>query len=116
MSAKDSFDVQATLDVGDREFEIHRLDALQQRFDTARLPYSLKVLLENALRLEDGTSVTSDDVEAIATWDARAEPSVEIPFQPARVLMQDFTGVPAVVDLAAMRDTMEDLGGDPKAI
>ncbi len=116
MSAKDSFGSQATLEVGGREFEIHRLDALQQRFDTARLPYSLKVLLENALRLEDGTSVTSDDVEAIASWDAKAEPSVEIPFQPARVLMQDFTGVPAVVDLAAMRDAMEELGGDPSAI
>jgi aconitate hydratase A / 2-methylisocitrate dehydratase len=116
VSAKDSFGAQATLEVGGREFEIHRLDALQKRFDTARLPYSLKVLLENSLRLEDGASVTSDDVEAIATWDAKAEPSVEIPFQPARVLMQDFTGVPAVVDLAAMRDAMEDLGGDPKAI
>jgi aconitate hydratase len=116
VSAKDSFGAQATLKVGDREVEIHRLDALQERFDVARLPYSLKVLLENALRLEDGTSVSSDDVEAIATWDAKADPSAEIPFQPARVLMQDFTGVPAVVDLAAMRDTMEDLGGDPSAI
>ena len=116
MSAKNSFEAQATLEVGGGELEIHRLDALQQRFDVARLPYSLKVLLENALRLEDGTSVTSDDVEAIASWDAKAEPSVEIPFQPARVLMQDFTGVPAVVDLAAMRDAMEELGGDPAAI
>jgi aconitate hydratase len=116
VSAKDSFGAQATLEVGGREFEIHRLDALQQRFDVARLPYSLKVLLENALRLEDGTSVTSDDVEAIASWDSKAEPSIEIPFKPARVLMQDFTGVPAVVDLAAMRDAMEDLDGDPAAI
>jgi aconitate hydratase A / 2-methylisocitrate dehydratase len=116
VSAEDSFGAQASLEVGGREFEIHRLDALQQRFDVARLPYSLKVLLENALRLEDGTSVTSGDVEAIASWDAKAEPSVEIPFQPARVLMQDFTGVPAVVDLAAMRDAMEELGGDPSAI
>jgi aconitate hydratase len=116
VSAKDSFGAQATLEVGDRELEIHRLDALQQRFDVARLPYSLKVLLENTLRLEDGTSVTSEDVEAIASWDAKAEPSVEIPFQPARVLMQDFTGVPAVVDLAAMRDAMEELGGDSAAI
>jgi aconitate hydratase len=116
VSAKDSFGAQATLAVGDREFEIHRLDALQERFDVARLPYSLKVLLENALRLEDGTSATSDDVEAIASWDAKAEPSIEIPYQPARVLMQDFTGVPAVVDLAAMRDAMEDLGGSPSAI
>jgi aconitate hydratase len=111
-----SFDARDTLEVGGREFEIHRLDALQSRFDVARLPYSLKVLLENALRLEDGQSVSADDVEAIATWDAKAEPSIEIPFQPARVLMQDFTGVPAVVDLAAMRDAMEELGGDPAAI
>jgi aconitate hydratase len=116
VSAKDSFGAQAELEISGRTFEIHRLDALQQRFDVARLPYSLKVLLENALRLEDGNSVSADDVEAIATWDAKAEPSVEIPFQPARVLMQDFTGVPAVVDLAAMRDAMEELGGNPKAI
>jgi aconitate hydratase len=116
VSAENSFGAQATLEVGGREFEIHRLDALQERFDVARLPYSMKVLLENALRLEDGTSVTSDDVEAIATWDAKADPSIEIPFQPARVLMQDFTGVPAVVDLAAMRDAMEELGGSPGAI
>src|SRR3954463_6015614 len=112
----DSFGARAELEVSGRKVEIHRLDALQEKFDVARLPYSLKVLLENALRLEDGTSVTSEDVEAIATWDAKAEPSVEIPFQPARVLMQDFTGVPAVVDLAAMRDAMEELGGDPSAI
>ena len=111
-----SFDARSTLEVSGREFEIHRLDALQSKFDTARLPYSLKVLLENALRLEDGESVQAGDVEAIASWDAKAEPSVEIPFQPSRVLMQDFTGVPAVVDLAAMRDAMEDLGGDPASI
>ncbi len=116
MSGKDSFGARSTLEVSGREFEIHRLEALQERFDVARLPYSLKVLLENSLRLEDGSSVTADDVEAIATWEAKAEPPVEIPFQPARVLMQDFTGVPAVVDLAAMRDAMEDLGGDPAAI
>jgi aconitate hydratase len=116
VSSSDSFGARSELEVSGRRFEIHRLDALQEKFDTARLPYSLKVLLENALRLEDGASVTSEDVEAIATWDANAEPSAEIPFQPARVLMQDFTGVPAVVDLAAMRDAMEDLGGDPSAI
>ncbi|HET8814399.1 MAG TPA: aconitate hydratase, partial [Solirubrobacterales bacterium] len=91
-------------------------DALQEKFDVARLPYSLKVLLENALRLEDGVSSSAKTIEAIASWDAAAEPSVEIPFQPARVLMQDFTGVPAVVDLAAMRDAMEEIGGDPAAI
>src|SRR3954452_3140018 len=114
--SSDSFGARSTLDVGGREFEIFRLDALQERFDVARLPYSLKVLLENVLRLEDGTSVSAADVEAIASWDAAAEPSIEIPFQPARVLMQDFTGVPAVVDLAAMRDAMEEIGGDPAAI
>jgi aconitate hydratase len=116
VSSSDSFGARATLDVGGRSYEIHRLDALQQRFDVARLPYSIKVLLENVLRLEDGTSVTAADVEAIASWDAAAEPSVEIPFQPARVLMQDFTGVPAVVDLAAMRDAMAEIGGDPERI
>jgi aconitate hydratase len=116
VSGSDSFGARSTLEVGGREYEIHRLDALQQKFDVARLPYSLKVLLENTLRLEDGTSVTADDVEAIASWDAKAEPQVEIPYQPARVLMQDFTGVPAVVDLAAMRDAIEELGGDPAAI
>ncbi|MDX6636591.1 MAG: aconitate hydratase, partial [Solirubrobacterales bacterium] len=111
-----SFDARSTLEVSGREYEIHRLDALQSRFDVARLPYSMKVLLENALRLEDGRSVSTDDVEAIATWDAAAEPSIEIPFQPARVLMQDFTGVPAIVDLAAMRDAMDELGSDPAKI
>jgi len=116
VTSKDSFGARATLPVGGREYEIHRLDTLQERFDVSRLPYSLKVLLENVLRLEDGEAVTAADVEAIATWDAKAEPGIEIPYQPARVLMQDFTGVPAVVDLAAMRDAMDDLGGDPGAI
>ncbi|HLM31070.1 MAG TPA: aconitate hydratase [Solirubrobacterales bacterium] len=111
-----SFNAKSTLEVAGREYEIHRLDALQERFDTARLPYSLKVLLENALRLEDGESVTAQDVETIASWDAGAEPSEEIPFQPARVLMQDFTGVPAIVDLAAMRDAIDELGSDPAKI
>jgi aconitate hydratase len=114
--SSDSFGARSTLQVGGKDYEIYRLDALQDRFDVARLPYSIKVLLENVLRLEDGTSVSAADVEAIASWDAAAEPSVEIPFQPARVLMQDFTGVPAVVDLAAMRDAMEEIGGDPAAI
>jgi aconitate hydratase len=114
--SSNSFGARSTLSVGGKDFEIYRLDALQEKFDVARLPYSIKVLLENVLRLEDGTSVTTADVEAIASWDAAAEPSVEIPFQPARVLMQDFTGVPAVVDLAAMRDAMEEIGGDPAAI
>jgi len=116
MSFSDSFGARADLAVGGRSYEIHRLDALADRFDVGRLPYSIKVLLENVLRLEDGRSVTAADIEAIASWDAAAEPSVEIPFQPARVLMQDFTGVPAVVDLAAMRDAMAEIGGDPEAI
>ncbi len=114
--SSDSFGARAELEVDGRTFEIHRLEVLQPKFDVARLPYSIKVLLENVLRLEDGSSVTAADVEAIASWDAAAEPSVEIPFQPARVLMQDFTGVPAVVDLAAMRDAMDEIGGDPTAI
>ncbi|MBK5233225.1 MAG: aconitate hydratase [Thermoleophilia bacterium] len=114
--SSDSFGARDTLDVGGKSYEIHRLDALQAKFDVARLPYSMKVLLENVLRLEDGVSVRSGDIEALASWDAAAEPSIEIPFQPARVLMQDFTGVPAVVDLAAMRDAMDDIGGDSTAI
>jgi aconitate hydratase A / 2-methylisocitrate dehydratase len=114
--SSNSFGARSTLQVGGKDYEIFRLAALQDRFDVARLPYSIKVLLENVLRLEDGISVTAADVEAIASWDAAAEPSAEIPFQPARVLMQDFTGVPAVVDLAAMRDAMEEIGGDPAAI
>jgi aconitate hydratase len=114
--SSDSFGARSTLAVSGRDYEVFRLDALQDRFDVARLPYSIKVLLENVLRLEDGVSVTEEDVEAIAGWDAKAKPSAEIPFQPARVLMQDFTGVPAVVDLAAMRDAMEEIGGDPAAI
>ena len=114
--SSDSFGARDTLEVSGREYEIFRLDALQASYDIARLPYSLKILLENALRLEDGESVRRENVEAIATWEANAEPSTEIPFQPARVLMQDFTGVPALVDLAAMRDAMEELGGDASKI
>ncbi len=116
MSHPDSFGARSTLNVGGRAYEVFRLDALAVPFDVARLPYSIKVLLENVLRLEDGHSVTAAAIEAIAGWDAAAEPSAEIPFQPARVLMQDFTGVPAVVDLAAMRDAMAEIGGDPEAI
>jgi aconitate hydratase len=112
----DSFGARSILKVSGKEYEIYRLDALQKRFDVARLPYSLKVLLENALRLEGGEGFSAEDVEAIASWEAKAEPSIEIPFQPARVLMQDFTGVPAVVDLAAMRDAIDELGGDPAKI
>ena len=100
-----------TLRVAGQEYEIYRLDALQERFDVERLPYTLKILLENVLRLGG-----EHDVEAVATWDAKADPSKEISFTPARVLLQDFTGVPAIVDLAAMRDAMRDLGGDPEQI
>ncbi len=110
MSAN-SFDARAELKVAGRTFEIFRLDALASRFDVASLPFSLKVLLENVLRTEGNGAVTAADIEALACWDAAAEPSVEISFTPARVLLQDFTGVPAVVDLAAMRDAIVELGG-----
>ena len=116
MTHPDSFGARSTLSVGDASHEIFRLDALQSRYDVARLPYTLRVLLENVLRREDGTTVTAADVEAVATWNATAEPSSEITFAPARVLLQDFTGVPAVVDLAAMRDAMAGFGGDPSLI
>jgi aconitate hydratase len=114
--SNDSFGARGTLEVGGREYEIFRLDALQQRFDVARLPFSLKVLLENLLRTEAGGVVSAKDIEALASWDANAQPSKEIAFTPARVLMQDFTGVPAVVDLAAMRDAIAEMGGDPAKI
>jgi aconitate hydratase len=116
MAHPDSFGARSELEVGGKTYEVFRLDALQQRFDVARLPYSLKVLLENLLRNEDGDFVTAEQIERIATWDANAEPEHEIAYNPARVLMQDFTGVPAIVDLAAMRDAMADLGGDPAMI
>jgi aconitate hydratase len=116
MPNPNSFDARATLSVGETDYEIFRLDALQSKYDVARLPYSLKVLLENLLRTEDGESVTAEDVEKVARWDHKADPSEEISFTPSRVLMQDFTGVPAIVDLAAMRDAMADMSGDPSKI
>ncbi len=116
MAHPDSFGARSTLSVGGRELEIFRLDALQARYDVARLPYTLRVLLENVLRREDGATVTAKDVEAVAGWNATAEPADEINYNPARVLLQDFTGVPAVVDLAAMRAAMAELGGDPQKI
>ena len=112
----DSFSARADLEAGGETYEIFRLDALQEKYDVARLPYSLKVLLENLLRHEDGKAVSSEDIEKVAKWDANAEPSEEIAYTPARVLMQDFTGVPAIVDLASMRDAIEDLGGEPSQI
>src|ERR1700730_16147424 len=111
-----SFGAKDTLAIGGEQYEIFNLQALQQRFDVARLPFSLKVLLENLLRTEGNGSVLAADIEALASWDAKAQPSKEIAFSPARVLMQDFTGVPAVVDLAAMRDAMADMGSDPARI
>jgi aconitate hydratase len=108
-----SFDSRGTLTVGDKQYEIYRLDAVQ---GAERLPFSLKILLENLLRTEDGANVTADHVRALAGWDPKAEPDTEIQFSPARVIMQDLTGVPAVVDLAAMREGMAALGGDATKI
>src|SRR5215212_10751365 len=116
MEHPDSFGARSTLEVGGTEYEIFRLDALQKKYDVARLPYSLKILLENLLRFEDGESVTKDMIEKVAKWKAKADPSDEISYTPARVLMQDFTGVPAIVDLAAMRDAMDELDADPSRI
>ncbi len=112
-----SFSSQAVLTSGNRSYTYYRLPALSARgFNLARLPFSLKILLENLLRREDGKNVTAADIEFLANWDAKAEPSREIAYMPARVLMQDFTGVPAVVDLAAMRDAIKTLGGDPERV
>jgi len=112
-----SFASKASLFSGNRSYTIFRLPALTERgFNLDRLPFSLKILLENLLRREDGVNVTASDIEFLAKWDAKAEPSREIAYMPARVLMQDFTGVPAVVDLAAMRDAIKTLGGDPERV
>src|SRR6187397_2015462 len=108
-----SFGAKTTLQVGEDSYEIFRLDAVE---GSELLPYSLRILLENLLRTEDGANITADDIKALAGWDADAEPDKEIQFTPARVIMQDFTGVPCVVDLATMREAMSDLGGDPTRI
>ncbi|MCP4653931.1 MAG: aconitate hydratase, partial [bacterium] len=114
---KDSFSTVRKLQVADCEYRIASLAALEnQGWNIARLPYATRILLENLLRREDGSGVTAADVEACARWDPAAAPSVEIAFMPARVLLQDFTGVPAVVDLAAMRDAIAAMGGDPNKI
>ncbi|BCO36199.1 aconitate hydratase AcnA [Mycobacterium heckeshornense] len=108
-----SFGARSTLNVGDTSYQIYRLDAAR---GTEKLPYSLKVLAENLLRNEDGRNITTDHIEAIAHWDPTAEPSIEIQYTPARVVMQDFTGVPCIVDLATMREAVADLGGDPEKV
>jgi aconitate hydratase len=116
-TSKDSFGAKSTLEVGGSSYEIYRLDAVKgEGLDVASLPFSLKVLLENLLRTEDGADITADDIRALAGWDETAQPDKEIQFTPARVIMQDFTGVPCVVDLATMREAMADLGGDPSRI
>lgn len=113
----DSFNTKATLTAHDCAFEIRSLPALHHAgFDPSRLPFSIRILLENVLRHEDGTTVTADDIAAVASWGSLSASAREIPFRPARVLMQDFTGVPAVVDLAAMRDAMAAAGGDPDLV
>ncbi len=112
-----SFASRANIKSGNRSYTIYRLPALTARgFDLSRLPFSLKILLENLLRREDGVNVTAADIEFLAKWDAKAEPNREIAYMPARVLMQDFTGVPAIVDLGAMRDAIKKLGGDPERV
>jgi len=113
----DSFRSRSSLSVGGRQYEIYRLDALdQQGISTRHLPFSLRILLENLLRTEDGRNVRAEDIRALAEWSGKSKPKKEIAFTPSRVLMQDFTGVPAVVDLAAMRDAMKQLGGNPGLI
>lgn len=117
MASQDSFGAKSTLDVDGKSYEIFRLDkVVGEGLDVESLPFSLKVLLENLLRTEDGADITADDIKAIAGWDADADPSKEIQFTPARVIMQDFTGVPCVVDLATMREAMAELGGDATKI
>src|SRR6202047_189327 len=112
-----SFNSRSSLKVGNKEYEIYRLDALdKQGISTAHLPFSLRILLENLLRTEDGRNVTKEEVRALANWNSQSKPNKEIAFTPSRVLLQDFTGVPCVVDLAAMRDAMQTLGGDPTLI
>jgi len=117
MASQDSFGAKGTLDVGEKSYEIYRLGAVTgDGLDVDSLPFSLKVLLENLLRTEDGADITADHIRALAGWDADAQPDKEIQFTPARVIMQDFTGVPCIVDLATMREAMADLGGDPTKI
>src|ERR1700730_9408254 len=115
--SSNSFGARATFKVGNKEYKLYRLDALdKQGISTRHLPFSLRILLENLLRTEDGRNVTKEVIRALAAWNKNSKPEKEIAFTPSRVLLQDFTGAPAVVDLAAMRDAMKRLGGDPKLI
>ena len=113
---QDSFSVRSTLSVNDKNYSYFSLPSLSKTTDISRLPCSLKILLENLLRHEDGLDISRDDIQALANWDPQAKPETEIAFTPSRVVLQDFTGVPAVVDLAAMRDAVKNLGGDPELI
>ena len=112
MSKVNSFGAADFLEVGSKKYRFFRLDAV----DAAKLPFSLKILLENLLRTEDGANITVDHIKALASWDPAAEPDTEIQFTPARVVMQDFTGVPCVVDLATMREAIVELGGDASKV
>ncbi|MGO1326506.1 MAG: aconitase family protein, partial [Brevibacterium aurantiacum] len=113
MSNVDTFKSKSTLTVGDTDYEIYRLDQVP---GSEKLPFSLKVLMENLLRTEDGANITSEHIEALGNWDPSAEPATEIQFTPARVVMQDFTGVPCIVDLATMREKVVELGGKPEQV
>ncbi|MGN6426308.1 MAG: aconitase family protein, partial [Leifsonia sp.] len=113
MSAVNSFGAKSTLTVGSKDYGIFRIDTVD---GYKKLPFSLKVLLENLLRTEDGANITADHIRALGGWDPTAEPNTEIQFTPARVIMQDFTGVPCIVDLATMREAVSSLGGDPNKI
>jgi len=113
---QDSFSVRRTLSVNDKNYSYFSLPSLNEQIDISRLPFCLKILLENLLRHEDGIDTTRNDIEALANWDSQSKPETEIAFTPSRVILQDFTGVPAVVDLAAMRDAVKNLGGKPEMI
>ena len=113
---RDSYNSRTTLKIKGKDYHIYSLKALMPQYPINQLPYCLKILLENLLRFEDGSSVSRSDIEALANWQPDATPAREIAFRPARVVLQDFTGVPAVVDLAAMREAMQDLQGDPELI
>ncbi|HQW82534.1 MAG TPA: aconitase family protein, partial [Pseudomonadota bacterium] len=113
---RDTFSVLDTLSLNGKNYRFYSLAKFGQKHDIRRLPFSMKIVLENLLRFEDGANITTKEVEAVANWQATAEPDTEISFMPARVVLQDFTGVPCVVDLAAMRDAVTKLGGKPEQI